>query len=451
VPSIWAENSPLVIHEAQQARVPVITADIGGMAEYVKDGENGLLFAHRDPKSLALAMARLASAPALAKKLGERGYLDAPDGDVPDVRDHVRIIESLYARVIREKRASRAPTQPGPWRVTFDTNPDDCNLRCVMCEEHSPYSDKQQRRAEQGLPNRRMPIRLIRDVLDDLTNTPLREIIPSTMGEPLLFHDFDAIVDLCMENGVLMNLTTNGTFPRKGAREWAKRLVPILSDVKVSWNGSTKETHERVMIGSRFEKALENLRILLEERDAYAVAFGHRCRVTLQLTFLESNAHELADVVRLAADLGVDRVKGHHLWAHFTQIRGLSMRRSPDAIARWNAAVEAALKVVEQRRLPNGERLALENIHALDSSAVHDLSPGAECPFLGQEAWISAEGRFDPCCAPDEQRRTLGEFGNLHEVGVRDVWSGDAYLRLRETYMENALCKGCNMRRPARM
>ena len=36
VPSIWAENSPLVIHEALQARVPVITADYGGMAEYVR-------------------------------------------------------------------------------------------------------------------------------------------------------------------------------------------------------------------------------------------------------------------------------------------------------------------------------------------------------------------------------------------------------------------------------
>ena len=35
VPSIWLENSPLVIHEAQQAGVLVITADVGGMAEYV--------------------------------------------------------------------------------------------------------------------------------------------------------------------------------------------------------------------------------------------------------------------------------------------------------------------------------------------------------------------------------------------------------------------------------
>ena len=36
-----------------------------------------------------------------------------------------------------------------PWRITFDTNPDDCNLQCLMCEEHSPFSPKQaERKAE---------------------------------------------------------------------------------------------------------------------------------------------------------------------------------------------------------------------------------------------------------------------------------------------------------------
>jgi hypothetical protein len=39
-------------------------------------------------------------------------------------------------------------TRPGPWRITFDTNPDDCNLHCIMCEEHSPYSDLQAERSD---------------------------------------------------------------------------------------------------------------------------------------------------------------------------------------------------------------------------------------------------------------------------------------------------------------
>jgi len=36
VPSIWDENSPLVIHEAQQCRVPIITANQGGMVRILR-------------------------------------------------------------------------------------------------------------------------------------------------------------------------------------------------------------------------------------------------------------------------------------------------------------------------------------------------------------------------------------------------------------------------------
>jgi hypothetical protein len=90
----------------------------------------------------------------------------------------------------------------------------------------------------------------------------------------------------------------------------------------------------------------------------------------------------------------------------------------------------------------------LENFHLLDPGAVADMAPGARCPFLGREAWVSAEGRFDPCCAPDAQRRTLGEFGDLNLVGIQDAWNGDTYRRLQETYAEHPLCRGCNMRQP---
>lgn len=41
IPSIWWENSPMVIQEAFVAGKPVICSDIGGMAEKVKDGTTG--------------------------------------------------------------------------------------------------------------------------------------------------------------------------------------------------------------------------------------------------------------------------------------------------------------------------------------------------------------------------------------------------------------------------
>ena len=449
VPSVWMENSPLVIHEAQQARVPVITANAGGMGEYVHHEVNGLLFDHRSSASLAEQMQRFVDAPDLAVKLGARGYLYSETGDVPAIETHVRQIEAFYDHMVKRRDTTSLQRRKGPWRITFDTNPDTCNLRCIMCEEHSPHSPLQDLRRAEGRPRRLMPFEMIERVVADAAPHGLEEIIPSTMGEPLLYDQFEDILDLCKRYGVKLNLTTNGTFPRLGARNWAEQIVPVTSDVKISWNGSTKETQETIMLGTNWEKVLENARTFIAVRDAYAARGGNRCRVTFQLTFLEANVGELADTVRLAIDLGVDRVKGHHLWVHFDEIKKQSMRRDPTAIRRWNEAVCKARDAAAERTLPNGQYILLENIFPLDEDAVDDLAPGGQCPFLGQEVWVSAMGRFDPCCAPDAQRRTLGEFGYLHERGLMEIWNGDAYRELMATYRNRSLCLGCNMRKPA--
>ena len=42
----------------------------------------------------------------------------------------------------------------------------------------------------------------------------LEEIIPTTMGEPLMYKEFPEFIKLCHEfPGIQMNLTTNGSFP----------------------------------------------------------------------------------------------------------------------------------------------------------------------------------------------------------------------------------------------
>ena len=99
-PSVWVENSPLVIHEAQQARVPVITAATGGMGEYVQHEVNGLLYQHRDVEDLTRQMQRLLDDPALAQQLGSRGYLFSEDGEIPAIDQHIIDLEALYQRVM---------------------------------------------------------------------------------------------------------------------------------------------------------------------------------------------------------------------------------------------------------------------------------------------------------------------------------------------------------------
>ncbi|MCZ6596283.1 MAG: glycosyltransferase [Planctomycetota bacterium] len=90
VPSIWYENSPITIHEAYLTGTPVIASGIGGMAEYVRDGVDGLHFEAGDEAGLAAAMARV---------LDEPGLLEELSRDLPAVKtiaENAREMEFRY-------------------------------------------------------------------------------------------------------------------------------------------------------------------------------------------------------------------------------------------------------------------------------------------------------------------------------------------------------------------
>jgi glycosyltransferase involved in cell wall biosynthesis len=69
VPSLWPENSPLVIHEAFMMGVPVVGARAGGIPDLVEDGVSGLLFDTAVPATLSAALRRLIDEPALLPAL----------------------------------------------------------------------------------------------------------------------------------------------------------------------------------------------------------------------------------------------------------------------------------------------------------------------------------------------------------------------------------------------
>jgi len=69
VPSIWFENSPITIHEAFLTGTPVLASDIGGMAEFVRDGVDGLHFETGNAEDLARKMQRFVDEPGLVDEL----------------------------------------------------------------------------------------------------------------------------------------------------------------------------------------------------------------------------------------------------------------------------------------------------------------------------------------------------------------------------------------------
>ena len=95
VPSLWLENSPLVIHEAFMAGVPVIGSRIGGTADLVRDGVNGLLYEPTSSSALRDALQGLIDDPDRLTQLTPRA------AEVKSIQDDAREWRAIYAEVVQ--------------------------------------------------------------------------------------------------------------------------------------------------------------------------------------------------------------------------------------------------------------------------------------------------------------------------------------------------------------
>ncbi|MBP0441363.1 glycosyltransferase family 4 protein [Tianweitania sediminis] len=92
VPSIWWENSPVVIQEALAAGVPVICGDDGGMAEKVVDGVDGLHFSLGSSADLADLLAAIIGGDVEAPKVDHR---KVQSGSTQAFEEHLRLYREL--------------------------------------------------------------------------------------------------------------------------------------------------------------------------------------------------------------------------------------------------------------------------------------------------------------------------------------------------------------------
>lgn len=102
VPSIWYENTPLVIYTANAFQCPVIASDLGGMSEAVDNERNGFLFPPSDSAALARILQRLAEDRNLVRDLS---IASRPP---KSSKEYVDDLERIYASVVKRRpRLSR--------------------------------------------------------------------------------------------------------------------------------------------------------------------------------------------------------------------------------------------------------------------------------------------------------------------------------------------------------
>lgn len=94
IPSLWYENTPLVLYSAQAARVPVVATDLGGLNEVITDGENGFLFERGDVKGLSDIIRMLCNDRSVVKRLSDHA------GKPKSTSSYVDELERIYDDLI---------------------------------------------------------------------------------------------------------------------------------------------------------------------------------------------------------------------------------------------------------------------------------------------------------------------------------------------------------------
>lgn len=95
MPSVWWENSPIVIQEAFFHGRPILASNLGGMAEKITDEVDGLHFRSGSPEDLVDCMVRALTEPELWNRL--RGGIKPRLNHVDCAATHVELYQRLIA------------------------------------------------------------------------------------------------------------------------------------------------------------------------------------------------------------------------------------------------------------------------------------------------------------------------------------------------------------------
>lgn len=90
------DNLPTVVMEAMASALPVVSTDVGGVAEMVRNGESGLLVSQNDPLATAEAIARLIGDVELARSFGREGRKRAEE--LFSIEKNVRVLGEILLR-----------------------------------------------------------------------------------------------------------------------------------------------------------------------------------------------------------------------------------------------------------------------------------------------------------------------------------------------------------------
>lgn len=107
LPAVSDEGMPLTILEAMATGLPIVTSEIGGAKEVIRDGVDGLIVPPNEPEALAAALVELRDNPARRRQMGRNALLRVQSEFSP--RAQVEAVAEIYAQLMQRQPRRRRP------------------------------------------------------------------------------------------------------------------------------------------------------------------------------------------------------------------------------------------------------------------------------------------------------------------------------------------------------
>jgi radical SAM protein with 4Fe4S-binding SPASM domain len=314
-----------------------------------------------------------------------------------------RIVNALV--VLFSFYLSRILQQPLHWGnpISLSVEPTtSCNLRCPECPSGLRAFSR---------PTGMLKLEFFIKLLD--------EIAPNTMainfyfqGEPFLNKHLPEMIQEAVKKRIYTATSTNAHFLDSNT---AKKTVESgLHSLIVSIDGTTQETYEQYRKEGNLEKVIEGTKNILHWKKELKSATP---QVIFQFLVVRPNEHQTDDVLKLAAELGVDEVR-------FKTAQVYDFENG-------NPLIPHNEKYARYRQLKSGKWVIKNKL----------LN---HCWRMWQGCVITWNGTVVPCCFDKDAKYQLGKFP---DSSFNDIWKSPAYNQFRYAVLTNRqsidICKNC--------
>jgi radical SAM protein with 4Fe4S-binding SPASM domain len=299
-------------------------------------------------------------------------------------------------------RLTRTPSIYGlPVSISIEPTTS-CNLRCPECPSGLRSFTR---------PTGMIDVKLFRSIIDQLSPT-LSYLTFYFQGEPYLHPEFLNMVSYASARKIYTATSTNAHYLKPETAETTVRSG--LDRLIISIDGMSQETYESYRVGGSLEKVINGTRNIVAWKKKLRSSTPH---LIFQFLVVKPNEHEVADVYRLAASLGVDQVVLKTAQIYDFE-NGSPLMPIQEKYSRYRKNADGTFSI---------------------KNAMRD-----ECWKMWHSCVITWDGKAVPCCFDKDASHVLGD---LTKESFSDIWHGTRYNEFRKGLFrarsEIGICKNC--------